>query len=446
MSFSVSSLPYLNNIEAIANHFESQHLTLLDSPVSDHADACWSILTAQPIEEFAIHDNQPASIQALKENTQRLSNLLNKVETSYDHLPFTGGVIGICAYDLGITEKDIPAPAHTAKLTPLAAVRLFNWAYLWNHESKQSFLVYHSATTGPTQQNLIALYNSARSSSERKATLHTSRFSPSWNKNDYALAFNKAKQLILEGDVYQINLAQHYEATFSGTPLSGFFNLKNRANAPFSCYWHDESWQLVSASPERFISIEKGFASTKPIKGTRPNLGIKGEQSILANSTKDRAENLMIVDLLRNDLSKHCSNVKVPTLFAIESFPTVHHMVSTITGKVKPNSTSLDVFWDAFPGGSITGAPKKRAMEIIHELEKHERSFYCGSLFYQSTNGHFDSNILIRSFVFENQKVHSWAGGGIVADSSCEAEYQECSDKISKLMLWLSENQPTNTK
>ncbi len=442
MSFSVHTLPYSNNLEALAHYFEQQDLTLLDSPTSNHPDGRWTILAANPLDDFSIFDNDASSIETLKAKTKKLESKLPKVDCRYQNLPFTGGVIGICSYDLGITERNIDTPFAVDRKTPLAVIRLFNWAFLWDHLSQAAYLVHHHTSGTNTCEELIEIYNNAIKQTPNAHTenefFFAEQFEATWTRHDYEKAFNQTKQYILQGDVYQINLAQHYHAHYKGQPLKAFFNLKDKASAPFSCYWHNQDWQLVSATPERFISVESKHVTTKPIKGTRPNLGLNGEVESLALSTKDKAENVMIVDLLRNDLSKHCHDVHVPSLFNIETFPTVHHMVSTVCGTLNKNSRALDVFWNAFPGGSITGAPKKRAMEIIRELESGGRSFYCGSLFYSSTNDHFDSNILIRSFIFEKNKIHCWAGGGIVADSQSESEYQECSDKIEKLMAWLS--------
>jgi len=202
-------------------------------------------------------------------------------------------------------------------------------------------------------------------------------------------------------------------------------------------------------SPERFLKVSKhesagGFTvETKPIKGTIPR-GKSAEEDvknaeILRNSQKDRAENVMIVDLLRNDLSKNCTpgSVTVPTLFALETFPNVHHLVSTVIGKLSPTSSALDVLRDAFPGGSITGAPKKRAMEIIEQLEPLKRSVYCGSIGYISTNGRMDTNIAIRTVLASNQNMHCWGGGGIVADSMPSDELAESINKISIIMTTL---------
>ena len=202
---------------------------------------------------------------------------------------------------------------------------------------------------------------------------------------------------------------------------------------------------LKTTSTKRFIAVHDNKVETKPIKGTLPRkadaLEDAKQATLLANSTKDRAENVMIVDLLRNDLGKVAKpgSVVVPSLFAIESFPAVHHLVSTVTSTLDEGKTAVDQLEAAFPGGSITGAPKVRAMEIIEELEPHRRSIYCGSIGYISACGNMDTSITIRTLVTHQQQIHCWAGGGIVADSKVELEYQETYDKVNKILPILNE-------
>ena len=216
-------------------------------------------------------------------------------------------------------------------------------------------------------------------------------------------------------------------------------------NAPFSAYLNIDDIKVLSISPERFIQIKQNKVQTKPIKGTRPRSNDptqdeKNKRSLsLAN--KDKAENLMIVDLLRNDISRACKpgSVKVPKLFDIESFPAVHHLVSTIEGELAEDKSAIDLIRGAFPGGSITGAPKIRAMEIIEELEPHRRNIYCGSIGYISACGNMDTSITIRTLTCLNGRIICNAGGGIVADSVCDEEYQETFDKVNKILPVLGE-------
>lgn len=436
MSFSVVTLPYADNISSLAFCFKDADVVLLDSPNTSHPDGRWSILCANPIASVKIGTRTPSDVKKFKQKTKEFSALLTTEDEDHD-LPFTGGVIGLVSYDIGITEAGIDLDLNAINKNPMAISHLFAWAFLWDHHKKQSFLAIHEPQSKQDPKELIHLYQSSSNETENTFKMDVDSFNDHWTFQEYSKAFSKVKEFIMDGDVYQINLTQKYSAKFDGQPLNGYLNLRSKANAPFSLYWGHKDWQLVSVSPERFIKVRNSKVETKPIKGTRPNNQDLTAIHDLKNSRKDQAENVMIVDLLRNDISKHCKNVSVPKLFDVESFPTVHHLVSTVTGQLNHQSSALDLFWDAFPGGSITGAPKKRAMEIIDLLEESGRSFYCGSVFYQSSNGNFDSNILIRSFEFKSNVVSTWAGGGIVFDSVCENEFQECADKIEKLMTWL---------
>jgi para-aminobenzoate synthetase component 1 len=225
-----------------------------------------------------------------------------------------------------------------------------------------------------------------------------------------------------------------------GEPWLAYRTLRRINAAPFSAYLSTPYGQILSASPEQFLKLSAGSVETRPIKGTRPRSSDPAQDraaaAALQMSVKDRAENLMIVDLLRNDLGKTCApgSVKVPKLFALESFATVHHLVSTVTGRLAAGYDALDLLRGCFPGGSITGAPKLRAMEIIEELEPHRRGVYCGAIGYLGFDGGMNTNIAIRTAVHSEGTMRFWAGGGIVADSVMEAEYQESFDKAAAML------------
>jgi para-aminobenzoate synthetase component 1 len=261
-----------------------------------------------------------------------------------------------------------------------------------------------------------------------------------FSESAYQHAFDAIQNYIREGDCYQVNLAKRFAITAEGEPWAAYLKLRQLNAAPFSAYMDLPSVTLMSSSPERLLQVTDQRVETKPIKGTRPrdrNNAIKDQQLAedLQHSVKDRAENLMIVDLLRNDLGKVCEpgSISVPAPFALESFATVHHLVSTITGQLSASETAVSLMRACFPGGSITGAPKLRAMEIIEELEPHRRGAYCGSIAYIGFDGDMDSNILIRTLVFNQNTLRFWAGGGIVADSEASAEYQEVNDKAAAM-------------
>jgi para-aminobenzoate synthetase component 1 len=269
-------------------------------------------------------------------------------------------------------------------------------------------------------------------------------FSALESRQTYIDNFERVQEYIQAGDCYQANLAQCFEAAFRGAPWSAFRTLSRAFPTPFSAFIDLDEQQIVSLSPERFVRIEGREVETKPIKGTRrrgttaaEDLALRDE---LAASEKDRAENLMIVDLLRNDLGRSCAtgSVRVESLFRIESYRNVHHLVSTITGRLRDGVTPFTALMHAYPGGSITGAPKIRAMEIIQELEAQPRGPYCGSIFYLSCHGRMDSSIAIRTALCRNGTMRFWGGGGVVADSEAESEYQETLTKVRPIMEVLS--------
>jgi len=250
---------------------------------------------------------------------------------------------------------------------------------------------------------------------------------------------------VFAGDIFQANLSQRLEAPLVGTPLELYRRLRHRNAAPFAAYLDFGDLAIASSSPERFLRVDPdGRVETRPIKGTRPR-GLSPEHDAalaqaLVESGKDRAENVMIVDLLRNDLSRVCrpGSVRVPELFALEHYPTVHHLVSTVVGELAPAQGPVDVLRAAFPGGSITGAPKVRAMQIIAELEPTQRAVYCGSIGYLSRTGALDTSIVIRTYLVLGRDVYVQVGGGIVADSDPDEEYQETLDKARGLVVALT--------
>lgn len=265
------------------------------------------------------------------------------------------------------------------------------------------------------------------------------------SREDYLHSLGRIKDYLSAGDCYQVNLAQRFSAHFKGDPLTAWLALQAAHPAPHSCYFDAGDSQVFGVSPERFLSIRDRQVVTEPIKGSRPRGATTEEDQAfgdeLLSNPKDRAENLMIVDLLRNDLGVCCEpgSVNADPLFQLRRFSNVQHLVSTVTGTLRRDLSPLNALLGAFPGGSITGAPKKRAMEIIAELEPVPRGAYCGSFFWMDNQGTLDSNILIRTLQTEGNKLYCHGGGGIVFDSVPEAEYEESCFKIAKLMGALEE-------
>lgn len=281
---------------------------------------------------------------------------------------------------------------------------------------------------------------------ENKPVVNPIRLQPIWQTSDYERAFYKVQDYLTAGDCYQINLTQCWQGELSNQQLVDYLpSLHQSTNAPFAGYLGLKNFELLSCSPELFFTFAKNAQGenciiTKPIKGTRPrgqNVATDQEnKNELASSEKDIAENVMIVDLLRNDLGKYAKTgtVKVPKLFDIESFSNVHHMVSTITATLKDDISPWTVLFESLPAGSITGTPKKRAVEIINELEAKPRGAYCGTMGYLNFDGTGQWNVLIRTLQALDSNVSLWAGGGITIASDCGAEYQECFDKVGNLL------------
>ncbi|MFP1683556.1 anthranilate synthase component I family protein [Alloalcanivorax sp. C16-1] len=268
----------------------------------------------------------------------------------------------------------------------------------------------------------------------------TAPFRPDQDAADYRRALARIRDYLRAGDCYQVNYAQRFQARWRGDPLAAFARLLAAHPAPHASFFRDGDEAVFGVSPERFLSIDGGRVRTEPIKGSRPRGRDELEDRTLGEALrrhpKDRAENLMIVDLLRNDLGAFCTagSIRVDPLFELRRFSNVQHLVSTVTGTLCPGITPLGALLSAFPGGSITGAPKKRAMEIIAELEPHPRGAYCGSLFWQDRAGRFDSTILIRTLQTDGDRLYCHGGGGIVYDSDPEEEYEESWFKVRKLM------------
>jgi para-aminobenzoate synthetase component 1 len=274
-----------------------------------------------------------------------------------------------------------------------------------------------------------------------------SRPQSNFTRAAYARAFDRVQRHIRNGDCYQVNLTQRFRARAEGDAWHAYSRLRAINPAPFAAFLDFPDGRVLSSSPERFLRVRGRRVETKPIKGTRPRGGDPDRDRALAEelrtSEKDRAENVMIVDLLRNDIGKVCEpgSVRATKLFDVESYATVHQLVSTVEGRLAPGKHALDLLAACFPGGSITGAPKVAAMEIIEELEPQRRSIYCGAIGYVGYDGDMDTNIAIRTLLQHGDYVYAWAGGGVVADSTVDAEYQESFDKAAALLQVL--NEPT---
>ena len=363
-------------------------------------------------------------------------------------LPFSGGAIGYFGYDLTRRIERLPARARDAERIPDMVIGIYDWAVVVDHSERRAWLAGQGRDpdTDLKWNALVRLFTDTPPERRRAPFRVTSPVTSNLTPQHYGRAFERVLDYISAGDCYQVNLAQRFSAEASGDPWLAYQRLRLINPAPYSAFLSTPYAQILSASPERFLRVENRQVETKPIKGTRPRAGHpRLDAELIAElvaSEKDRAENLMIVDLLRNDLSKNCElgSVKVPKLFEVESFATVHHLVSTVTGRLAQGRDAIDLLRGAFPGGSITGAPKVRAMQIIEEIEPHRRGVYCGAIGYVGYDGNMDTNIAIRTLVHSHGTVRFWAGGGIVADSKRDAEYQETFDKAAALLSLLQQS------
>lgn len=423
----------------------------LDSANTTGNNSRFDIITADPFMTLqtrgantSITARHTKPQQATEDPFLLLQNILQRYAQQPTDLPFCGGAIGYFGYDLGRRIETLPALATDAEQIPEMAVGIYDWAVVNDHQQQRCWLVSHQleAKTHSCWDDLLARLQSPQAVTASASTFSVSNdLRVSLSSAAYKQAFDKIKDYITEGDCYQVNLANRYEVTAKGDPWVAYQQLRQQNAAPFSAFFSTPDVTVLSSSPERLLQLHNQRVETKPIKGTRPRDLDDPEQdkrlaAQLQNSLKDRAENLMIVDLLRNDLGKVCTpgSIKVPSPFALESFATVHHLVSTITGTLAEDQHAVSLLRACFPGGSITGAPKLRAMEIIEELEPQRRGVYCGSMAYIGFDGNMDSNITIRTLVFSDNRLRFWAGGGIVADSNADEEYQEVADKAAAML------------
>ncbi|MFC3024027.1 aminodeoxychorismate synthase component I [Vibrio zhugei] len=421
-----------------------QHLPwamLLRSSAENHQDSRFDVLVAKPLVTLTTFAGQ-TTIETAQQHmvshddpfvltAQYQEQYLPDLTCDLD-VPFVGGALGYWAYDLGRRIETLPATAEHDIAMPDMAVGLYEWAVIVDHQTQSAFVV---------GQNVLDAWTWLKNQPRPPAaSLTVGPWQSNMTQAQYAKKFNAVQAYLRSGDCYQVNLTQRFCAPYQGSEWHIYTQLEQANRAPFSAFLRLPQGAIISLSPERFLRVNDRHIDTKPIKGTRPRSEDANQDKKLANelahSAKDQAENLMIVDLLRNDVGKVAmpGSVRVPHLFAVESFPAVHHLVSTITAQLDERYTMAQLLRACFPGGSITGAPKIRAMQIIEELEPHRRSLYCGSIGYISRHGRMDTSITIRTLIACQNLLYVWAGGGLVADSQVDDEYQETLDKLSRIL------------
>jgi para-aminobenzoate synthetase component 1 len=478
-----------------AEFLDLPFLTFLDSATGTsqagetHQLGRYSFLTADPVAvvrskglvtELADGAGPWRKVEGGRDALSVVADLLGPPTEPVSGLPpFQGGAAGYIGYDYGAVLERLPAPRYDDLAIPDVVLGVYDWVVAWDHVIGAAWIISTGlpergpSREGRARERLEEVRRRVTGSGEASERARVGSAAAGWpaiplpecpsppsfpvlgvegaesiglrssfTHRAYLDAVARVREYILAGDIFQANLSQRFEGPLAEPTFALYQRLRRHNAAPFAAYLNLGPFAVLSASPERFLRLDENrrHVETRPIKGTRPRgLGPMHDAALgraLAESDKDRAENVMIVDLLRNDLSRVCrpGTVRVPELFALEQHPTVHHLVSTVVGELEPGTGPVDLLRAAFPGGSITGAPKVRAMEIIAELEPTRRGVYCGSIGYISATGAMDMSIVIRTYLALRGRVYFQAGGGIVADSDPEQEYRETLDKARALI------------
>jgi len=437
-----------------------RHRAWLDSAGTGGRLGRYSFLTADPWDIVSAAAADPLA-------TLRAALGTARAPLQPDVPPFQGGAIGYLAYEFGRRLERIPPPRGAEAPVPDVWFGLYDWVLAWDHAAGRAWVVSTGLPEGGGRatsrarsrldQVLTTLARPAptavipigRPPGDISAAPHpVPELGPDVGsvlaRTTYLDAVRRVRDYIVAGDVFQVNFTQRLAAPVAGDALAFHARLRQANPAPFAAYLEPGDWAIVSASPERFLQVgADGGVETRPIKGTRPRGGdARADEALgaeLLASVKDRAENVMIVDLLRNDLSRVCrpGTVDVPELCVLERYATVQHLVSTVTGRLALGRDAFDVLAAAFPGGSVSGAPKVRAMEIIAELEPVARDVYCGAIGYWSVTGAMDTSVAIRTCIVRDGWAHFGVGGGIVVDSDPAREYAESLDKARGIVAAL---------
>ena len=457
----VEKIAYGDSLPVFARFAALPGAIFLDSALVQGALGRYSFIAADP---FHILQSRDGKIQdgarafagdpfaCLAEGLARYP-----IETVPGLPPFQTGVAGYFAYDLAQHLERLPQHRGDDQPLPDMLLGFYGWTIAFDHEEGRAWILANGFPAGSeAERNEFAGQRLAWVKERLSLPVPppmaavVARPRPDIDRPAYESMVRRVIDYILAGDIYQANLSQRFTAELpaGADPFQLYCQLRRLNPAPFAAFLRHEEIALLSASPERFLRLQGRRVETRPIKGTRPRGRNEEDDGALARellaSEKDRAENLMIVDLLRNDLSRVCADhsVEVPVLFGLESFATVHHLVSVVTGELRPGMTAIDLLRAAFPGGSITGAPKIRAMEIIAELEPNRRGPYCGSIGYVGFDGAMDTSIVIRTMAVRGRQLTFQVGGGIVADSDPTAEFQESLTKAKALIASLSGTAP----
>ena len=432
----------LNSFELFTIFRDDKDSFILDSAMDKEKLGRYSFISSNPFKVLKYKNTDDNPLDYLQEE-------LNKYKTiNNTHLPFIGGAVGYLSYDLGNYIENLPRAAKDDLNVYDLYFGLYNYVIVIDHLEEKTYIATpdidiekEKSILEEVESRIInADKNGIDSICYEKKEVESVKLNSNFTKDEFEKSVQKVKDYIRSGDIYQANLTQRFNGKTVLSSYELYRDLRNISPAPFGAYLNFEDFNILSNSPERFIKCIDRKIETRPIKGTRPRGKTKEEdlnlQEELRNSEKDRAELLMIVDLERNDIGRisKIGSVKVPELFVIEPYANVNHLVATVVGEVEDGKDSIDVIKATFPGGSITGAPKIRSMEIIDELEPTQRNVYTGSIGYIGFNGDMDLNIAIRTIVKKDDDVYFQVGGGMTWGSNPSDEYQETLDKAKSIM------------
>ena len=455
-------IPYHNPVALFQNVAHDTYALLMHSSVVSTECGRYSYICWDPQRVILTKGNlnYMDGVPTLGNPFDALGTMISdySLSTNPDLPPFQTGAAGLFGYDLCQQLETLDAPVNDELQFYDMYMGVYDTIIAFDHIKRQAWIISSGYPERDEELRQTRIKARIKQFSDKLATPVVSNIDtmPNFNKtliqsnfteSGYHQAIEKIKEYILAGDVFQVNLTQRFQC-YLDDPMDYYDLFKRIINlnpAPFAAYVNLDNYFLVSVSPERFIKLTDKKVQTRPIKGTMPRYPdpVQDEQAayVLQNSSKDRSENIMIVDLMRNDLSRVCkpASIHVPHLCQLESHETVHHLVSVLEGELKDDYTAIDLLKASFPGGSITGAPKVRAMEIIYELEGTKRGPYCGSVGFISFNGNMDTSIAIRTYCIRDNYVTFQAGGAIVLDSDPAMEYQESLNKVRALRRALTD-------
>ncbi|WP_434799461.1 aminodeoxychorismate synthase component I [Terrisporobacter vanillatitrophus] len=415
---------------------------ILDSAMDKNKLGRYSFISSNPFKTLKYKNSKENPLDFLQEELNKY-----KVENNTD-LPFIGGAVGYLSYDLGNYIENLPRSAKDDLNVYDLYFGLYDHVIVVDHLKEKTYIATPNLDVKKEENIVLNIENKINDAEKNgvnpicyeEKEVPPTKLSSNFTKKEFENSVEKVRQYIKSGDIYQANLTQRFSGKTTLSSYELYKDLRRVSPAPFGAYLNFDDFNILSNSPERFIKCIDRKLETRPIKGTRPRGKNKQEdlklQEELRNSEKDRAELLMIVDLERNDIGRisKIGSVKVPELFVIEPYANVNHLVATVVGELDDDKDAVDAIKATFPGGSITGAPKIRAMEIIDELEPTQRNAYTGSIGYIGFNGDMDLNIAIRTVVKKEDNVYFQVGGGMTWGSDPSEEYQETLDKAQSIM------------